>query len=47
MYRDVVWLVSFALSIVAIIFGMKVMVPQLQNKSQEIRYEPPPVEAKP
>lgn len=46
MYRDVVWLVSFALTIVAITFGMKVMAPQLQNK-QEIRYEPPPVETKP
>lgn len=45
MNRDVIWLVSFSLTILAIIIGMKVMVPQM--KPQEIRNEPPPVETVP
>lgn len=42
MNKEVVWLVSFGLAILAIIAVTKMIAPQIN--SQEIRHEPPPVE---
>jgi lipopolysaccharide export LptBFGC system permease protein LptF len=43
MGRDVVWLTSFALVILAVVLVINTLAPQINQKAQGVRNEPPPV----